>query len=355
MVCFRSRSFRRARWAALCGVALMLAAARPAHGADACPPLQLLNVVPMAPANGGTVLLVPVTINGSAKLMIFDTGSAATSLTEEAAQELDLRIRHSFRYNGRFDARNISLYDVNGEVSRDSTTIEDLKFGGLENRGVPVKIWPDPDLGKVDSRLAGVLSRDLLFQYDLDVDFGAATLKLFSPDHCEGRVLYWPASAVTEVAFDTAGGHINIPVTLDGQTLTAIIDTGASVSALNANVAEREFGLTGASADMQQAGTLAHNALYPVYRHTFTRLDFGGVSVSNPVLSILPDMVTLDARRNPRALTRLAPLRVNAALPQVIIGMDILKELHAYIAVREKQIYISATAADARVQAPKER
>jgi predicted aspartyl protease len=319
---------------------LMLVFARSAAAAQACPPLQLLKIIRMAPANDGSVMLVPVTINGKNKLMILDTGSSATSLTQEAADELGLRVRH--RFSGAwYDPHLTAFYGVNGDVSRAATTVEDLKIGGLEEKEVPVRIWPDPDLGKVDSRLIGVLSRDLLFQYDMDMDLGTATLKLFSPDHCEGQVLYWPAEAVTVIDFDTSGGHINIPVTLDGQKLTAVIDSGARVSALNADAAQRYFGLTQDSAGMRQTGTLAHNSLYPVYQHTFARLEFGGVAVSNPVLSILPDIVAHDARQSPSSFNRARPVLMS--LPQVIIGMDILKKLHLYIAAKERRMYVSAS------------
>ena len=34
---------------------------------------------------------------------------------------------------------------------------------------------------------------------DYEVDFGARKLSLFSSNHCPGRVVYWPASAVAVV------------------------------------------------------------------------------------------------------------------------------------------------------------
>ena len=209
-------------------------------------------------------------------------------------------------------------------------------------RDVQIRIWPNPDLGKVDPRLAGILSRDQLFQYDLDIDFANGVLKLFSPEHCRGNVLYWKASAVAVGEFDTKGGHINIEATLDGQKLDAIIDSGAVDSILRADTARGLFGLTASSPGMKQSAALTVNPQYPVYQHQFAKLEFNGVAVSNPVIGIWPNVIGRDADRSYQSTgNRAMPRTVRARISPLVIGMDVLRKLHTYFAFREGRMYVS--------------
>ena len=302
--------------------------------AETCPPLQLLNQIRMVPVNDGSRMLVPVTINGVDKFMIFDTGASASSVTRAVAQELGLSLHRI--------SPGSALYDVNGNVSREATTVANFKFGQQEMRDVQFRIWPDPDLEKIDPRLAGILSRDQLFQYDLDVDFANGVLRLFSPEHCAGNVLYWKAAAVSVGEFDTKGGHINIAATLDGQKLNAIIDSGSVDSILRADAARDFFGLRAGSPGMDQSAALTVNSQYPVYQHQFAKLDFNGVAVSNPVVAIWPNIVGRDPDRSYQSTgNRAMPRNVRARISPLIIGMDVLRKLHIYFAFREGRMYVS--------------
>jgi predicted aspartyl protease len=307
--------------------------------AESCPPLQLVNQIPMVPVNDGARMLVPVTINGADKFMILDTGASASSITHALAEELGLSVQRI--------SQSSALYDVSGNVSRETATVAHFKFGQQEMRDVPFRIWPNPELGKIDPRLAGVISRDQLFQYDLDIDFANGVLKLFSPEHCAGNVLYWKAAAVAVEEFDTKGEHINIAATLDGQKLNAIIDSGSVSSILRADAARELFGLTAGSPGMSLSAALTADPQYPVYQHQFAKLEFNGVAVSNPVIAIWPNIIGRDADRSYQSTgNRAAPRNVHARVSRLIIGMDILKKLHTYFAFREGRMYISEAPAN---------
>ncbi|HEY4077146.1 MAG TPA: pepsin/retropepsin-like aspartic protease family protein [Rhizomicrobium sp.] len=304
--------------------------------AETCPPLRLLNQTQMLAINDGMTMLVPVTINTVDKLMILDTGASASSVTRALAQELNISVHPN--------VRSVGLYDINGNVSYDFATIANFKFGQQEVRDTKFRIWPNPDLGKVDPRLAGILSLDRLLQYDIDVDFANGVLKLFSPEHCEGNVLYWKAAAVSVGGFDTRGDHINVQVSLDGQKMNAIIDSGAVSSILSADIARRLFGLTATSPGMKQSGIAMGNPLYPVYRHQFSKLEFDGVLISNPDIAIWPNVISRSADRTQQSTeNRAIPRNTLSGVNQLIIGMDILRKLHLYIASQERHIYVSAS------------
>jgi hypothetical protein len=95
-----------------------------------------------------------------------------------------------------------------------------------------------------------------------------------------------------------------------------------------------------------------------LYRHLFDKLTFEGVEVSNLQVYLLPNQVAVHDR--PRSLFLLGPSHIPLAgnrvldptdssepesgrvsIPDVIIGMDVLRHLHVYFAAKEKRLYIT--------------
>ena len=158
---------------ALAGLALLPIEARAAE----CGPLKLINQVQLRPANEGRDELIPVSINGAEKLFIFDTGSPISSVSRVAADELKLPMRQG----------DLTVYDMAGRISRDEAKVKEFIFGHGSISDIALPVMNDP---KLTNGLFGV---DFLMKYDADVDFGSDVLRLFSPDHCLGGVLYWQA------------------------------------------------------------------------------------------------------------------------------------------------------------------
>jgi hypothetical protein len=145
----------------------------------ACGPLTLLDKIQLVPAEGHDLTFIPVSINGADKVMLFDTGGAATQISPFTVKELQLPSGTS---------RTSSMIDVNGDAAQGLTLVRDFKMGRLAGQAMGFRIHPDKNFG--NSRLAGLIARDLLFGYDVDVDFGTNVLNLFSQDHCPGKVVY---------------------------------------------------------------------------------------------------------------------------------------------------------------------
>jgi hypothetical protein len=309
--------------------------------AQTCPPLQMLDQIRLVPVINAPSLLIPVTIDGVGKFMIFDTGAPASAVTRAVAGRLHLAVHASTHGYGD------ELADGYGDLSLDVAAVPDFKFGHEEIKDSAFRIWPDPNLDTPDLRLAGVLSLKELAPYDVDVDFPNGVLKLFSPKHCEGKILYWKADTVAVGEIELRNNHIHVSATLDGQKFDAIIDSGAPNSSLSADAARRFFGLTANSPGMEKWPSLTKYPQYPVYRHKFDALVFDGVAVSDPVVAIWPDIVnrnTDKSRQDTGSRARLPS--VGVMVPQLIIGMDILRKLHVYFAFREHRMYVSSTTQD---------
>ncbi|HUO90900.1 MAG TPA: pepsin/retropepsin-like aspartic protease family protein [Rhizomicrobium sp.] len=313
---------------------LVLALPVPAAAAE-CPSLTRIASLALEPAIERKESYVPVLIAGVPKLMLLDTGGAMTEITTEAADEL-----HLVRRRGNF-----RLYNMYGEYS-DQFAESSLTIGPLEADAMALAIAPGSRIFGEDRGIAGVLAPDILKNYDIDIDFGGDRLNLFSPDHCEGKVVYWPAPSVAVIPMRVLhSGHIVVPVTLDGQPVTAILDTGAYHTTLTVPIAENQFHLRLGSSEAPVSGHLTGKPNAPTYRHIFRSLAFEGIVVNNLQVEIIPDLmhqVVIDAAAPPTG-TRIADPRKMEADASMLIGMNILRHFHIYIAYREEKLYVTPT------------
>lgn len=306
----------------------------PVLAAD-CAPQTLITTLDLEPAIERREEFVPVTIQGVHKLMLLDTGGAMTEITIEAANELHLQPRRG----------NFRLYNMYGDYS-DQVASGSLAVGPLKANDVALAIAPGEHLFGEDYEIAGVLAPDILKHYDLDIDFGSDKMRLFSPDHCAGKVVYWKADTVAVVPMRVLrSGQIIVPVLLDGKRVSALLDTGAYNTTLSVPVAESQYGLKLGSADAPHAGHLLGlpNAL--TYRRTFSTLAFDGIVVKNPQIQIIPDLlhqVVIDAMQPPTGSRIRDPKKLEGDT-SMLLGMNILSQLHIYIAYREQRLYVTTT------------
>ena len=202
--------------------------------------------------------------------------------------------------------------------------------------------------------VVGVLANDLMSNLDVEIDFAAHKINYFSTDHCEGKVIYWPAAAIAVVPYRTSrtgrnpspldDSHIRVPVTFDGKQLIAVIDTGASRTTLSEQVARDLFHVTADSPGSVPLGTVANDPEHKVFDHVFDGLTFDGVTVSHPRVVVFPDLV---GSKDPNNRLRTGDLirKVDDDIgPELTIGMDILRKLHLYVACREHKLYITSSA-----------
>jgi predicted aspartyl protease len=301
-----------------------LLASPAARAEDKCGALQTVTTIQMK--RGLTGLdLIPVSVNGVEKLFLFDTGGGITQIARNTAEEANLTLRSG----------NVRVFDLAGNVSRDQTVVDRFAFGSLAQRDVPLAISPP-------TPFEGIFAPDRLLDYDVDADFGSDTLSLFSPGRCPGGAPAWKAMA--PIALD--GTHIVVPVTLDGQTTNAILDTGASNTTLQAEYAQRLFMFPLGDAQTPESGVLNGVSSLKTYRHIFQSIAFGTVTIHNLRVTLIPDAMGRggDPSRTQSALT--------AAAPKMIIGMDVLRKMHIYIAFGEHKMYISEASAPASTASP---
>jgi hypothetical protein len=99
------------------------------------------------------------------------------------------------------------------------------------------------------------------------------------------------------------------------------------------------------SADTPYSGDLFGKPGVSIYKHRFKSLDFDGIAVGNLEVTILPDLLKDKYQQGPALGTRLGDSSQTSDYTDMLIGMNVLRHLHIYIAYKEKKLYITPAGA----------
>ena len=82
-----------------------------------------------------------------------------------------------------------------------------------------------------------------------------------------------------------------------------------------------------------------------MFGYVFKTISFGDVTVTNPHIAIIPDIIGLNDPNNAGRTDSRIKKEDDDLGPDLSIGMDVIRQLHIYVATKEDKLYI--TAADA--------
>lgn len=275
--------------------------------------LTSLDLSPLGPLNS-----VQAQLNGRNMFLVVDTGGAISMLKASSAAQLGLPVRRS---------TSVKLLDVYGNKIDQYIVVDELGLGPLKGKKISFMIMPN---AMASPFMDGLLGPDLLSGFDVEFDFAKKQLNLYSPKHCPGQVVYWTTDpyAAIPLRLDQAH-HILTHLELDGHKVETYIDTGASESFIPINVARRLFNWKTDPPELQVRTARINNTETRLYSYPFKTLSLEGVTVFNPQIKIGEEILKGQSR--------------------LVLGMNILKQLHIYIAYKEQKLY--ATARDATLPA----
>jgi hypothetical protein len=186
-----------------------------------------------------------------------------------------------------------------------------------------VTVGPLP-VNEIDGRrIAGLLGRDFLSPFDLDLDLPNHMVSLYEVNGCSGQFLPWTVPYVAlslESPMDTA---LVAPVLLDRRPLRALIDTGATASLITASGMVR-LGLTQADLahDPGTVGSGIGPAAVPMHVHRFTELRLGPIVTQAPAVWV--------------AWVRVVPF------VDMLLGIDWLRLRHVWLSFATRQMFVAA-------------
>ncbi len=260
---------------------------------------------------------VPMSIAGRDENLLVDTGGIFSTLKSSVVDDLGLRRQP-------IDTFRVRMTMYGGYVISHYVDAHDIKLQNLSTDWMTFLVMPDDS----QPEFAGTLAPDIMGHYDVELDFAKGKFNLFLHDHCEGVVVYWTRQphVAMPMHIDDAG-HITLTALLDGKEVEAMLDTGSPQSMLSLESARSIFGWDDKTADLKPIGPPSPDPAKREYRYPFHTLTFEGISDLNPYIVVVPD-----------ALSK------QHGGPPLIIGMGILRQLHLYLAYKERKIYATAAA-----------
>jgi hypothetical protein len=263
---------------------------------------------------------VDVGVNGAMVKFKIGTGSNITQISKRLMRRLGLSI----------EIGNLQVVGVAETEAPDVVDISDFKIGEMEAHTERFILTNEGGDG-TDGNFAGVLGQDFLDSYDIELDPTENRVNLFRPIRCAGQVVYWwDEHFELPLTLERYRTPI-VQVTLDGKAFDAYVDTGASKSRMEIDVAQQQLGVPGdIKVPRGRSGEPASSR--PLY--TFKELVFGPITLRNPRLELqnYDDIAVATGTHARRALARDTPL---------VIGMDILGRFHTIISRGNGKIYFT--------------
>jgi predicted aspartyl protease len=281
---------------------IALIAGTVASPAGACT-MNLVAQLPLVPL--GADQGVTVQLNHQPAKLIFDTGSFTSVLTLEATKRLGIPNMRSEEK----ESMHATLYGIGGGRSAIGVTAHSVEIGGLHAKDynfIAADVVPPP--------ADGLLSIDLLSNYDIDLDLPEQQVRLFRPTGDCSAPAAFLSSPLYAVPLLPNGEdrRPRIKVTVGGTELIAVVDTGAYHSAILRGAADR-LGLTGqaVAADAQLTISGIGPREVGAVRHVLTDLSVGDLTFANMPIDVL------QARGDDEV--------------QVLLGADFQRKVHVWV------------------------
>ena len=301
---------------ALCLLALGASAARAEESnAGSC---RYVRIATLPVTMQGNQAIIGGSIDGKDATMLVDTGAVTTFLMRASAEQRGLTLHPTGRR-----AKGVGGYTLLYSVNLNDFTAAGAKSGKI---AMPV-------LGETAMKASydAILGADFLMQADMEISIAEKQLKFYKATGCPDTFLaYWDREAM-EVPFARSGERRNpfVHVQINGQTLTAMIDSGASSSALSMEAAKR-LGMGPEAPGVTRAGEYKGIGTDKAARYhaVFDSFTIGSETIKNAAISIVERSDKADG------------------VYDLILGMDFLRAHRILFANSQDRLYITYVGGD---------
>ena len=299
----------------------------PAVLADSCG-LGRIAEVAMSVTKGGQVV-VPVEINGIHVEMAIDAAGSLTNIYSGATAALNLTPSNSFK-SGQLRVGATSLTQT--------VQIRSLKLANVNWPVASALVYPfnkqfTPPLS--EDEVVGSLGQNLFSGVDVELDFAAHKLRLYSQKHCPGEVVYWARNFDVLPLQKDRLGDLYITIMANGKPMAANIAMLSTISAMEAEAAKKVLGLDRSSAGVDATG----GGDGCTFCGSIT-LKAQGLEIKNARVRMVQTISPGCHFTGPNMFGGAAMYDCAGAFP-LHIGMNVLTKLHLYFANDEKKLYFT--------------
>ena len=235
------------------------------------------GVVPLDLALGH--ILVTVQVNDVPATFVLDTGAERTLMGEDVVRRLGVE---------RDGWVASAVRGIAGIEQRPNALPRSLRLGTIVLRrrtltgdtSVTVGLLPED---AIDGRpIAGLLGRDFLSPFDLDLDLPDRRMTLYDVRGCAAWFVPWTKPYAAISAGTPIGAALVVPVLVDGRALRALVDSGASASLITAaGMVRLGLGPSLLTRDPGGSGSGVGPAAVPMRLHRFAELRVGPDTTRN--------------------------------------------------------------------------
>lgn len=267
----------------------------------------------------------PVTVgylNGRKVGILVDTGSGPSFVERLALERL-----------GVPGFRDVSLRSSGAasEAMAHTVQIQEFRLGRTVRKDWQVLVSPEDSFG---SDIAVSLGAEFFRNVDVEFDFPNAAVRLYQAEDCDQTALsYWTDGEPANELPIERSAQLRLTLQINGQSVRAQIDSGASQSVIDSDLAAR-LGVTPRSPGVVDGGCSAGLGRNPIetWIAPFDLVAIGEERIRNPRLRFGELSRNVVSRATPSELQR---------LPEMLLGVDFLRAHRVLVANSQQKIYFT--------------
>jgi hypothetical protein len=160
------------------------------------------------------------------------------------------------------------------------------------------------------------------------------------------KVVFWAHSEVAIIPVTLGDdGRLQMQAMVGDHLINAEIDTSSPRTVMRRDIAELYVGLK-ADKDLIPVSGLEDAMNMQVYVHTFPQIIFAGGGLMAMNVPVLVQDYSLHHDLDQAVLGTRAQFR-NQRIPDLVIGMDVLKHLHMYVVPGQSRVYVTGASENA--------
>jgi len=307
------------------GLALLAAGAFSCAGA-ARADCKLIEIAEFRVDPNSARPVVSGAINGQPVRILFDTGAATSMIPLAEARRLNLTIS---RLNG------VRMYGVGGDTAAYDANVKELTVDKFTARNLDLVVGGD-EYAKLGASM--ILGDDFFSQRDVELDLREGVVRMFRSERCAPpQLVYWGAaySQATIAAWNRDAPATQTTILVNGKPVLASLDTGSSITVIDAGVVEALGGsrAQGAAGEelhgigaKRQASWIAH----------FDSLEVGDEKLSNVRLQV----ANVTGAWSQSGTGSQIPYRLEST-PSMLLGADFLHAHRVFIDNQDRLILFS--------------